>query len=118
MWSTRGGPPAADDDLDHIEPVAVAPSTESEPPDLGHSGQHLSLAPADRFPPRPEAVAPAGLHLDERHQRTAADDQIEVVVANPESVRLDPPAGRREHAARGGLAVEAEAMAGVARVGG
>lgn len=104
--------------LDHIEPVPVADPPMAQPPGLREARHHSSLAPADGLTAGPEPGAAPGLHLDKGNEVTAPDDEIEVVVPEPEAMRLDVPPPRLEGGGRQGLPVQAQLVAGVAKEGG
>src|SRR3954454_2952913 len=94
-----------------IEPIFVLPVTMPKKPTVGYPGDVPLLPGAYRLQSAPIIAGTAGFYFDKRHQPTLANDQIDVVMTQPESVRLDRPATRSEECNGEALAFHTEQMA-------
>src|SRR5688500_2901661 len=79
-------------DRQHIEAVRVPGAPMPKPPQHGHLAQLVALQCTDRFDRPSTGIRTAGLDLDERHEMPSTDDEIEIVPAQAEAVRLHVPA--------------------------
>ena len=100
-----------------IEPADVSPPPVPRQPAGGHPRQDHSLAEAHRLRRRPAADASPALHLDEGDDPVPPGHEVQVVPAEAEAVRLDPPAAGREIGQRRQLPAETAAVAAVAPLG-
>lgn len=96
-----------------VESILVAGPPVPIHPDHGHLGLGATLPESQGLRWRTEPVGAARLDLDERHQVAPADDQIQIVVAQPEPTVENAPATRLEKGDGGLLPLVAEDVAGV-----
>src|SRR4051812_13630648 len=75
-----------------IKPVFVLPMAMPEKPTVGYPGDISLLPNAYRLEPAPIIAGTPGFHFDERHHPALANHQIDIVMTQPEAVRLDRPA--------------------------
>jgi len=83
-------------------------------PARGYQPENRALSPSDCLGAIAKGHRRSSLHLDERNEVTSTQNQIDVVMADPESVAFDDPAGDLEMASGGKLAGEAATMPWVA----
>ena len=100
-----------------IEPADVSPPPIPRQPAGGHARQDHPLAEAYRLCRRPAAGASPALHLDEGDDPVPPGHEVQVVPAEAEAVRLDPPATGSEIGQGRQLPAEATAVATVAPLG-
>jgi hypothetical protein len=91
-----------------IEAILVARSTMPKDPHRRDPGDVALLALMHRLYGGPAAARAPGLHFDKRYRISLPNDQIDVVAAQLESVRLDRPAARGEKRDCDALAVQTE----------
>jgi hypothetical protein len=83
-------------DRQQVEPIAISPPPVPNPPAFRGPGQSPALLPPHRLERRAARPRATGLHLHECDQEAAPSDEIHVVAAEPEAVRLDGPAAGGE----------------------
>lgn len=98
---------------DQVEPVLVAGPPVPIHPDHGHLSLGTALPETERLPWGAEPVGAPGLHFDERHLMTPANDQVHVMVTEPKPAVEDAPAVRSEEGDGRLFPFVAEDMAGV-----
>lgn len=98
---------------EQVEAVLVSRTSVAEPPHSGHPGNVSLLSPADCLQSGPADAGATGLHLDERHRVPPANDEVDVMAAQPESVGFHHPSARGEVGDGGALTLEAKDMASV-----
>ena len=109
----RLGPWAVTSQDQYVEAVLVAGAAVLEDPAPGHPLQHAPLPGAHRLLTSPEPVGAPRLDLNEGHEIGAPGNEIEIMVAEPIAMRLDPPTAAYQPAAGGNLGLPAIAMARV-----
>ena len=82
-----------------------------EKPNTGHPGNVSLLPSGDRLESAPIIAGPTGFHFNEGDHLSLPDDQIDIVMPQPEAVRLDRPATRGQECDGETLAFHPEQMA-------
>jgi hypothetical protein len=102
----------------YIEPILVPCPAAPQDPRPGRPFKCPALPRPDSLLAGPETIRAPSLDLDERHQRPLAGDQVEVMAAHAESVRLNVPAPAHEPASGGELCLPSVAVTRVGPFGG
>jgi hypothetical protein len=104
-------------DSDDVKTVSVPQSAEASPPAFRHPGERPELLPAESLSRVSAGERGPGLDLDKGHQLRAPDNEVDVVTADPEAVRLDLPSPGGQPGERELLPTEAAEVAGIGPIG-
>ena len=104
-------------DGNEVEPVPVGGATEARPPELGEPSQDGPLPVVDGLLGMAKAEGSASLDLDEGDQIALPGHQVDIVMSEPEPVRLDVPACLEEVHDREPLSGIAPAVPGIGPFG-